>query len=479
MISLGFLLLNLIGLDRSPLVWMDEVTLNDPAKEWALHGRMVSSVFAGQNGFGEAYYWQPPGQPVLMALVYKIFSFGIWQTRVPGVLFGSGTLLVVYLLSLQLLRSRNGALLSAVTLGLDPKYIESARSGRMDTQCLFLALLSVFFFVSLLQDDDENGPQRKRIVLAGLCLGLAGITHPLSVAWVAALGVVTMLRRDRVHLRIFLWVVVLAAIPALVWILYAAAAGDFELLRIQFLEHGSSRLSGGGVFMNIIDEAIRYAAEYRLAPGLLALYFGGLVWVLSHRDQFHRSGLWLAILFVVPALFIALFMSKKVGFYFLHPVAILAIAAGAMMSALWEGRLIQRAGRMASQVFRSVLILVLVNVLLVGIIGRYASLAYQWRQRDHRPIARALAEHVPPGSVVWGPPDIWYAVEKASASLRIRGEPDPRMHDFLVTKVASNTALPDGVSKVGELGAALPPVFGVVQLRSADYRMSVWEWTER
>lgn len=478
-ISLGFLLLNLIGLDRSPLVWMDEVTLNDPAKEWALHGRMASSVFAGHNGFDEAYYWQPPGQPALMALVYKIFSFGIWQTRIPGVLFGSGTLLVVYLLSLQLLGSRNGALLGAVTLGLDPKYIESARSGRMDTQCLFLALLSVYVFVRLLQDDDENGPHRKKIVLAGLFLGLAGITHPMAVAWVAALGAVTMLWRNRAHLGIFLWVVVVAAVPALVWILSVAAVGDLDLLRIQFLEHGSSRLSGGGVFKSIVDEAIRYAAEYSLAPGLLAMYFGGLIWVLSHRNQFDRAGLGLAILFAVPALIVALFMSKTVGFYFLHPVAILAIAAGAMMSALWEGRLLQRASRRSSQVFRSVLLLVLVNVLLAGIIGRYTALAYQWRQRDHRPVARALAEHVSPGSVVWGPPDIWYAVEKASASLRIRGEPDPQMHDLLVTKVGANTVLPDGVSKVGELGVALPPVFGVVRLRSTDYRMSVWAWTER
>jgi len=51
LIAMGFLFLNLVGLNRSPVVWMDEVTLNDPAKELALHGRMVSSVFSGHNGF--------------------------------------------------------------------------------------------------------------------------------------------------------------------------------------------------------------------------------------------------------------------------------------------------------------------------------------------------------------------------------------------------------------------------------------------
>ena len=61
-LTIGFIILNLIGLDRSPPVWFDEVTLNDPAKELAFHGKLRSSVFAGFNGFDEAYFWQPPGQ---------------------------------------------------------------------------------------------------------------------------------------------------------------------------------------------------------------------------------------------------------------------------------------------------------------------------------------------------------------------------------------------------------------------------------
>ena len=226
LVALGFVVLNLVGLDRSPVVWMDEVTVNDPAKELALNGRMISSVFADWNGFGEAYYWQPPGQPALMALVYKLFAFGIWQTRIPGLLFGSGTLLVLYLLAVRLLRSRSAALLSAVILGLDPKYIESARSGRMDTQSLFLALMGVLFFVGVMQDDDHASARGWRVLLAGACLGLAGITHPLAVAWVAAIGVITVAWRRPGQLHTFLVVAVLAAIPAAMWILSAAAAGD-------------------------------------------------------------------------------------------------------------------------------------------------------------------------------------------------------------------------------------------------------------
>ena len=148
-IAIGFVLINLVGLDRSPIVWMDEVTLNDPGKELALNGHLISSVFSDRNSFGEAYYWQPPGQPLLMALIYRVFGFGIWQTRIPGLLFASGILIVLYFLSIRLLRNNNGAILSILILGLDPKFIESARSARMDTQSIFLSILGIYLFFSI------------------------------------------------------------------------------------------------------------------------------------------------------------------------------------------------------------------------------------------------------------------------------------------------------------------------------------------
>ena len=479
LIAMGFLFLNLVGLNRSPVVWMDEVTLNDPAKELALHGRMVSSVFSGHNGFEEAYYWQPPGQPLVMALVYKVFGFGIWQTRIPGVLFGSGTLVVLYLLATVFFRSHKGALLSAVILGLDPRFIESARSGRMDTQTLFFALLGALLFIVVKQRNYENHDSRRTIFLAGICLGLAGLSHPLAIVWLVSFGVIAILSRERAQLGIFMWVAAIAATPTVLWILSVAAAGDLQLLRHQFLEHGFSRLSVGVVSIGrILEEVLRYAVEYKYAPGLLALYVFGVTWAWMHRDRFRCNPSWFAILFLVPAIFNALFMSKKVGFYFLYPVTMLAIVAGEMTSGLWEGTLVPNRSRITIRLLQSVLILVLANVLVAGILGRYATLAYQWRARDYQPVVRALAEILPYDSIVWGPPDIWYAVEHVGSSLRVRGEPDPDIHDFLVTKVSSNIEFPEQVSHVSEFGAALPPVFGAVHLPSADYRMRVWAWTQ-
>ena len=155
-IAVGFFLMNLIGLDRSPIVWMDEVTLNDPAKELALNGNLISSVFSDHNSFGEAYYWQPPGQPLLMSLIYRLFGFGIWQTRLPGLFFASGILVMLYFLSMSLLHNHSSAIIAILMLGLDPKFIESARSARMDTQSLLLAISGIYLVFSLRSTRDNN-----------------------------------------------------------------------------------------------------------------------------------------------------------------------------------------------------------------------------------------------------------------------------------------------------------------------------------
>jgi hypothetical protein len=59
--ALAFIALNLIGLDRSPVVWLDQVTLNDPAKELAINGQCRSSVFAELPEFAAGYYGRALG----------------------------------------------------------------------------------------------------------------------------------------------------------------------------------------------------------------------------------------------------------------------------------------------------------------------------------------------------------------------------------------------------------------------------------
>tara|TARA_B100000029_G_scaffold276422_1_gene271006 strand:- start:8736 stop:10127 length:1392 start_codon:yes stop_codon:yes gene_type:complete len=456
---------------------MDEVTLNDPAKELALHGNLISSVFSGRNSFGEAYYWQPPGQPLLMSLVYRLFGFGIWQTRLPGLFFASGILVMSYFLSMSLLRNHSSAIIAILILGLDPKFIESARSARMDTQSLLLAISGIYLVFSLRSIKDNNSNSYlPSMLFAGLCLGLAGITHPLAIVWVLSLAVIKLLWKDSLPTQKFIWLLVAIVTPLSFWVLSAFSSGEIKLLGAQFFNHGESRLASGSLFGRIFDEALRYWDAYRLVPGLLLIYFGATVWLFYNRRNLSLGSAWLCVLTILPILFNTFFMSKTVGFYYLYPVCMMALASGAMINHLWNNKIRIFSILLPKVAVRGVLSTLLISVIGFGILGRYVVLAYQWDQRDYVPIKLALERTIPPDSVIWGPPDIWYASEEIGASLRIRGEPLRNTHDYLVTKLTGDMDIPTDLLLVADLGSALPPIFGSINVSSADYRMQVWQW---
>ncbi len=478
-IAVAFIFMNLVGLDRSPVVWIDEVTLNDPAKELALNGRFRSSVFAGYSGFERAYFWQPPGQPLVTAFVYKVFGFGIWQTRIPVVLFGASVLIILYIVTIQLFRSPKAASFAAMVLALDPSFIQRVRSGRMDAQCLFFALSAVILYLRAesLQKERHCGKSYLFLAASGLSAGLAATTHPVAVSWAIALGLLILLSlQEGSKLKSLILFTLFTGLPFTLWILYAAASSNFELFQVQFLSHGQGHLAMGSILTRLVAELSRYQDAYKLVPVLLLAYGVALPWVIRNSQIGRKTKIKIAILFSVPLLFNALVMTKRVGFYYLHPITILAVCLGTMLEKLVPVPLhVPKPNATHRSVSVWFVSLLLLNVLAGGIAGRYLVLAYQWHARDYSQVENAILQNIPQGAIVWGPPEIWYATEKAGAKLRLLGEPNCKIHDYIVTKVGKTTKLPDSARFIQEIGQPLPPIFGMIRVPSSDYRMQIWE----
>jgi 4-amino-4-deoxy-L-arabinose transferase-like glycosyltransferase len=452
-------------------VWRDEVTVNDPAKELALNGHFRSSVFTPYWGFDQAYFWVPPGQPLLMALVYKGFGFGLWSTRLPGVVLGAGVLALLYLFSLQLFQDRRAAFWSAVVFGLDPLFILTVRSGRMDTQCLFLALLGAIFYLHA----ETHPPARSRWLMAsGLAVGLAGITHPLGAAWALALGLLLAVSNRGPRWRDWLAYAFFTILPSLLWLTYAGTAP--QLFLEQFVYHREAYLAHGSLLARPLMELARYVQldKYQLVPFLLLGYFGSFLWMLLKGPAPRSVRLKLLLLFAVLFLFNSLVMTKGHGYYFLHPNLILALSLGFMIRHFLPERFSRAAPAREFARLLPVALLIL-NELLLGLGGRYLALAYQWHARDYRTVENAIRQNIPPGSIVWGAPEVWYALVKVGATLRLAGSADPRAHDYAIVKLNQVVLLGRGFHKIGQLGQPLPPLFGRITLWSADYQMQIWQ----
>lgn len=475
-LAAAFFLANLIGLDRSPVVWLDEVTLNDPAREWAENGALRSSVFAGHSSFEKIYLWQPPGQAMLTATVYRIFGFGIWQTRLPPLILAAGVLVALHLLALRLLGDERPAFLTVLIYALDPKFLQVSRAGRMDPQCLLLLLLAAIATLRAL--DSQPARFHRDLALAGLAAGLAGLTHPIAVAWAAGLGLPVVLgARAKRRLTGPLVFGAMAALPPVLWIAWGLWMAGPEVFAAQFLRHGQDHLSAGPVLSRLAAELRNYAGQYSLTPLLLAAHAISLSWFFLRHYARREAKSFVALLFSATFLFNVLVMTKGLGYYFLYPGVMLAVCTGAFLAAILPHGF--SPPRSAREALGAALALLLgLNLLAGGLAGRWLSLAFQWRARAYAPVERAVRGTIPPGSVVWGPAEAWYAVAGSRSSLRLLGLPDPEIHDYLILRPGQEDLLKGRASRKTEIGEPLPPVLGW-RRPSADYSLSIWSWNRR
>jgi 4-amino-4-deoxy-L-arabinose transferase-like glycosyltransferase len=466
----GFILLNLFALDRAPLPWLDEVILNDPAKELALHHRFISAVFSDRPIFQERYYWHPPGQQLVTALVYQVFGFGIWQTRVPVVMFGGLAAGALYLLALAAWRDRRAALAGALLFGLDPKVIQVARSGRMDMQSLFLSFVGLIVFLTA---ENLEGPRRtRRLAAAGLIIGLAGVVHPVAAFWALAVGLLILIAGQPGKVRSLIVFGAASALPVLLWLTYGLSRP--EVFFKQFLAHGHIHKTYGGPLIRLANELLRFPHDLKLEPLALIVYAAALPWLALRSRACRQRKIELLVLFLVPFMLNAMFMVKTGGYYYLHPNAIIMILGGGVLAHYLPERLTRPRGwREAGAVIFAVLLLL--NLLVAGFVGHYVIWAKQWRARDPAPVKAAVATAVPAGSVVFGPPQAWYAVVEAGSVMRLGKRPDPRRHDYAILPEAEAATVPAGFREVGRAGMALPPVLGKYGLSPLDYRLRIYQ----
>ena len=179
-----FAVLNLYLLDQHPLVNVDEPWYSDAAFNFARTGHFTPTMFRGMHfNLESKYHWSL--RELLLAAMFKIFGFGVYQARFLSFLSGLITLLLLFLLGKQLYNSQVG-ILAAILFAFSPIY-EASRSARPDmlmTACTLAALYLCFL-----------GLQRDSPTLYGLS-GLVSLlscdVHLNGVMVLATIGILCL-----------------------------------------------------------------------------------------------------------------------------------------------------------------------------------------------------------------------------------------------------------------------------------------------
>src|SRR3989344_1254648 len=202
LILLSTLLLRLIRLDYPNEYIFDEVYHAFTAKEYLKLNHEAWEWWTTPPP-GVAYEWtHPPLAKEIMTLSMFIFQTqDAWAYRLPGVFLGTLSVYLIYLLGMQLLKSKNAALISSFVFSIDGLNFVQSRVGMNDIYYVSFILISLLFFL------------RKKIFFSAVFFGLA-----IACKW-AAIYIVLIYLPLLVIFKNLKGIIYLLIIPLLIYLL--------------------------------------------------------------------------------------------------------------------------------------------------------------------------------------------------------------------------------------------------------------------
>ena len=191
----------ILFLGSPPKEYFDEVYHAFTAKTM-LHNDPKAWEWWNTPPEGYAYEWtHPPLAKEIMVLGMLIFGENSFGYRAPAALFGTGVVLLIYLISKHLFKDELLALLGAAVISLDGLVLVMSRIGMNDIYFLFFALLSLYLFL------------KEKYLFSAFALGLAAASK-WTVFWtIPILGVTFLALRKKFKFSL-LWFLI---IPPLVY----------------------------------------------------------------------------------------------------------------------------------------------------------------------------------------------------------------------------------------------------------------------
>ncbi len=198
----------LIMLSHYPPLGVDEGWFGNPAYNLATKGFLGATLMSGFYGTEHHTYWMPPFHLLVMAGVFKVFSFGWLQIRLLSVVMGGIALVGTYMLGRCLFDKHKWvAPLAALLLSGELMFLLSARWGRMEPTVVACAVWALFFLCK----GHRRQSQERRVVceatrplppgassqnprwflLGGLFGALAALSHPNGAFFAPVLFLVT------------------------------------------------------------------------------------------------------------------------------------------------------------------------------------------------------------------------------------------------------------------------------------------------
>lgn len=427
LISVAYLLAAAnLAFRRAP--WNDEGWFADPAYTLLTRGYIGSPIIHPRGtwlareltGIQTHTYWIMPGSPLLQAVWYRVFGFGVLQMRAISISAGLLAIWAWALLVWRITGNRLAAYLTAAVLAVDVTFLYSASDGRMDMTTVAFGSLGLAVFVWLRERNLSLS------LLAANSLIAAGFfCHPNGAIYAGLL----LLFIARYDVRALRWRHLLCLAPyfalAGAWAVYILQRPDYFVA--QFRANAEpplgNRMAGLRHPLNMLAQEFtgRYmehfggSSAWAQFPPLMRivpfLYWGCAIWLLAEGVlKKNRSHTFLGICAVATFLFMGVFVALKSACYL---VVILPLyAAGVALATCPEP------GRFARIPFSMLTVLLVTQGLCL-----FSALHRNDYHDGYIPAIAYLKEHASQQTPINGSPGLLFALPD------YRLISDSRLHD--------------------------------------------------
>ncbi|MFZ0844990.1 MAG: glycosyltransferase family 39 protein [Pseudolabrys sp.] len=476
-LAICFLAATSFDISTYPLVGDDEAILNDPGRILATTGELRSDVLKANPGWNNVYVLQPPGLALSAAASYSAFGFGIWQTRLTGVLFGAFGIALIFVFVREVTQRTMPALLAAMALFAWPAWVLTSKSARMDSPAICFLLIASILIHRCMRSPQQLQPVH--LFLAGLGVSVASTFHTASFTWALALLVPIIFYSKRRFVASTIYCLGASLIIG-AWVIYGLY--HFQAFENQFLFALAGRAAEGGLTNRLFQETARYLLEFRRIPTLIMAVILALAGFAVTQGWRNRSVQFLFILTAALVLSNVMLAGKVSGYYTLYPMTLILCVVAVGVAACIERDHSTSHGYLPHAAFFCFVVFFL-NIVVVSYGPRVLAAAFQRTERNYAVQFRPLSTILKPGDQVWGSGVAWFAVVAASARLDIKPQaipirwdthPDPTRHKYLVIEPEESPQSYDGFVKTETFGIPLPRVFGST-LANKPYVFELWK----
>ncbi len=338
-----------------------------------------------------------PGFFLVLSSIYKLFGFGIFQTRIAGLIFGFITILTGF----KILKAHGvkEVLCSSFVLLLlfDTIFLQNIHSGRMDSMALMFTFLGIFQVIKVLQNKKWIN-----FILVGLFFGFALLTTPrIAVCLIGPtiILIVFFLYEPSISLFIKCLSVLLAILSLYsIWVVWGFG-GPIEFysyifgapkVKIKYESVAAIYISGNG-----------YIPKFQIPAILLSAVL--LISSLIIKRKYFDSLLWISILSLVPYYLLV----KDTGIYSIFSIPYVYLIICISINTIFNNKIL------GTNLFFLSKIIIAINILIF--ISKNSLVVLFSSERKSESIQKQIENTIPKGSRVIGE-EIYYYLVKRSGS---------------------------------------------------------------